>query len=451
MWHEREKTSTCPVASPVTLDERCSLHMYIFTSTYIQHMRQALARYQKHSHETLFQIMERVRATVGDQYGSLLHTGSFVPAGRTLRTACPDLGIQPNCAVIPWRDLSTQHALLYESTGVGVNFDSAPEGTVLRAMKAIANLPKADHTKRTPGLMGTLHYTHPDAKAFVDAKRNTTMFDTFNISLRVDKDFFTSPLFMRTAQAIHECGDPGLLFCERGREKATAPCGELWLEPYEVCNLGNIVLSHVVGRHGVDQIKLHALTKEALHFLDDVIDRFNFPNKTVEKATLDRRRVGLGVMGFADACDRARVRYGSPESILLAHTIGHIMRKASDECTLEMASSRGAAPLANGRRNITCLAFAPTGGTALIKQASYSIEPHFEHVFETSFDNQLRIVDAFQTHVDGAISKTVNVPSDASPEYIAHVLKFAYYSTCMKGITVYRDGSKTHQPISCDC
>ena len=408
-------------------------------------------RYQKYSGETLYEILERVRRTVGDRYGTLLHSGSFVPAGRTLYTACPGRGIIPNCAVIPWDDIQTQKDLLQYSTGVGVNFDDVAPNNILGAMETIASLPEPDHSRRTPGLMGTLHYEHPAAETFIHAKRNTALFDTFNISLRVDRNFFEGPLLMQTAKAIHECGDPGLLFCDRGNEKATAPCGELWLDPYEVCNLGNIVLSHVVDEQGVNEDKLFHLVRESVSFLDDVIDLFIFPNKRVERATFDRRRIGLGVMGFADACDNAGITYGSSESIELAHTIGHTMRTAADETTYELASTRGPAPLAGGKRNITCLAFAPTGGTALMKQASYSIEPHFERIFETPIEKQLKVVDAFQSHVDASISKTVNVPFDTSPEYIAHILKFAYFHTQMKGITVYRDGSKQQQPINCDC
>jgi ribonucleoside-diphosphate reductase alpha chain len=149
-------------------------------------------------------------------------------------------------------------------------------------------------------------------------------------------------------------------------------------------------------------------------------------------------RLGLGVMGFADLLRKAGVRYDSAEAVAWAEHIGAAMRAAADEYRQENPS---------GNPNRRLLTLAPTGGTSLITNASFSIEPFFHHAHSISPEQHVRVQSAWQRHVDNGVSKTVNLPFEATKEDVAYIYDLAHALDC-KGVTVYRDGCRSAQPIA---
>ena len=366
----------------------------------------------------------------------------------------------PNCTVIE-PDLAMARAMLKHTTGLGVNLDQASDPVAV--MRAIGALPEPDATGRKPGIMATLSWNHPRIGDFVACKRTQPLapeapLNNMNISVLVPRDqyanFRTSPLFDQVVEAAHACGDPGILVQAPGEtNKATSPCGELWLEPNEVCNLGNINVAHFwaprapraprapMAPNTTDawlSAEFAAVVKDALVFLDRVRAEFVFGTREMRHVSERQARLGLGVMGFADLLRKAGVRYDSAEAVAWADHIGAAMRAAADEYRQEN-------PSANPNRRL--LTLAPTGGTSLITNASFSIEPFFHHAHSISPEQHVRVQSAWQRHVDNGVSKTVNLPFEATKEDVSYIYDLAHALDC-KGVTVYRDGCRSAQPIA---
>ena len=323
-----------------------------------------------------------------------------------------------------------------------------------------------------------------------------------------------------------ETGDPGLIFIDAinranptpgvGPIEATNPCGEQPLLPYESCNLGSINLIKFVKNGKLDWEKLREVVRDSIHFLDNVIDANRYPLNRVAKITLSNRKIGLGVMGFAEMLIMLRVKYDSEEALLVARKLMKFIQETSHKASQKLAESRGSFPNFKksiwytqgykAMRNATTTTIAPTGTISIIAGCSSGIEPLFavsfvrdimegtkllevnkifeelaiesgffssdlifkiaetgsvqgsnevpsnvKNVFRTALDISpewhVRIQAEFQKYVDNAVSKTVNLPQNASLEDVRHSYLLAWQLKC-KGITVYRYGSKSQQVLT---
>jgi ribonucleoside-diphosphate reductase alpha chain len=336
-------------------------------------------------------------------------------------------------------------------------------------------------------------------------------------------------VFNAIAKAAWQTGDPGLLFLDTinrsnptpqlGSIEATNPCGEVPLLPYESCNLGSINLAHMIrggpGKAEVDWEKLRATVKKAVRFLDNVIDVNSYPIAESQRMAKGNRKIGLGVMGFAEMLIRLGISYDSDEAIKQAEKTMGIISEEALKASQELAADRGAFPNWKGGpyeargikvRNATRTAIAPTGTISIIAGTSHSIEPLFalayrrtnvldgqtlyeynpifrqyidreglhadtvldevwrkgslreievvpadiKQLFVTALEippeRHLQIQAAFQRSVDNSVSKTINIPHEATPLDVARIYLQAW-QLGLKGITVYRYGSKAAQVL----
>ena len=294
----------------------------------------------------------------------------------------------------------------------------------------------------------------------------------------------------------------------------TKNCGEVPLLPWEACNLGSINLSNFVKNGNIDYDRLAEIVKVAVHFLDNVIDMSKYPVKQIEKMVKGNRKIGLGVMGFADLLIQLGMKYGTEKSFKIADELMRFIEGEAHKASEELALKRGVFPNYKGSiydgksrlRNATLTSIAPTGTISIIAGCSSGIEaifavvfrreildgrvfydanPQFERmakeagfysaalmekiakqgtitniteipkeireIFVTALEvppeAHVKMQAAFQKHVDNAVSKTVNLPQNATVKDVAEIFKLAYKLNC-KGITVYRYGSKEHQVLS---
>lgn len=242
-----------------------------------------------------------------------------------------------------------------------------------------------------------------------------------------------------------------------GKIEATNPCGEVPLLPYESCNLGSINLVKMLKGREVDWNKLEDTAKTAVRFLNNVIDKNRYPIPEINKATRRTRKIGLGIMGFAEMLIEMGIRYDSEEALAVGEKVMSFIYSAARKAA---------------RRNATITTIAPTGSISLIADCSSGIEPLFAEEFvkevlggvrlkhrldtrqkgavvtalEIAPEWHVRMQAVFQKHVDNAVSKTVNLPEKATVEDVRKIFRLAYKLKC-KGITVYRYGSKTQQVL----
>lgn len=266
-------------------------------------------------------------------------------------------------------------------------------------------------------------------------------------------------------------------------------CGEQPLLPYEACNLGSINLGGMVEDGKVDWEKLRLTTRLAVRFLDDVIDVNRYPLPRIEDMVKMTRKIGLGVMGWADMLFQLRIPYDSEEALDLGRSIMEAINAAGRQESAALALSRGACPALpdSGLRNSTITTIAPTGSLSMIADCSSGIEPVFAleftkevlegkrfsyrnryyvealergespatvaRVFKTSHqiapEWHVKMQSAFQEYVDNAVSKTINMPNSATVEDVEKAYILAWKTHC-KGITVFRDGCRSGQVLYVD-
>lgn len=274
--------------------------------------------------------------------------------------------------------------------------------------------------------MGVLDVHHPDVETFITAKRGLDVLRNFNLSVAVDDAFMeaaadgrdvtvlnprtglptgsrsAADLLHLIAQCAWESGDPGLIFVDRinrdnptpalGRITATNPCGEVPLLPYEACVLGSINLSSLTAARSFDWDGLDRLTDLGVRFLDDCVDASVFPLPEIAAAARGSRKIGLGVMGFADALVDLGIPYDDEAAARFAGDVMSRMAARATEASRALAVARGAYPnfprsreAALGHaavRNATRIAIAPTGSLSLIAGCSSGIEPFFAVAYE---------------------------------------------------------------------
>jgi ribonucleoside-diphosphate reductase alpha chain len=387
--------------------------------------------------------------------------------------------------------------------------------------------------KRRGANMGILRVDHPDIIEFITAKTKEGFLTNFNISVAVDDKFMNAVKEDSDYELINprnrdvvkkvkardiwnliitmawRTGDPGIIFIDEinrhnptphvGEIESTNPCGELPLLPYESCNLGSINLAKIVKNGSIDWEKLEKTITIAVRFLDNVIDINKYPLPHIEEITKANRKIGLGVMGFADMLVQLGIPYDSEEAIKTAEEVMSFIQEKSHAASQKLAKDRGAFPnfpesiYKIPLRNSTVTSVAPTGTISIIGGCSSGIEPlfavsfvrnvlegtklievnpYFEAVAKergfyseelmmkiaktgtlagmTAFDIvpqwHVKMQATFQKYCDNAVSKTINFPNDVNITEVETAFMLAYELKC-KGITVYRYGSKSRQVL----
>ncbi|MCH7994420.1 MAG: vitamin B12-dependent ribonucleotide reductase [Planctomycetes bacterium] len=398
----------------------------------------------------------------------------------------------------------------------------------LLADREAVHLVRNPRTRKRYGLPKNLDIWGYDIRTLIEAEEDGTL---------PEGEYLTvGDIWDIVIKNAHRTGEPGIAFMDRinqanptpqlGRMEATNPCGEQPLLPYEACNLGSINLTEFVcegagGKPTVDWDALRTTIHESVRFLDDVIDANKYPLEQIDKICKGNRKIGLGIMGFADALFKLGVPYCSEEGVDWGRRFMRFVDEESHHYSETLARERGCFPNWKGStydteqhrqmRNATCTTVAPTGTISIITGCSGGIEPLFSLAFfrnvlrdekegdapmveispifqavarEQGFASEglmeriatdgtlagikdipeevrrvfvcahdiapiwhMRMQAAFQEHCDASISKTINFPENATVEDVEAIYKLAYEMRC-KGVTVYRDGCRKHQPMA---
>lgn len=527
----------------------------------------------------------------------------FMPNSPTLMNAGRELGQLSACFVLPVEDSlegifeSVKNQALIHKSGGGTGFSFSrlrPKNDVVRSTMGVSSGPvsfmevfnaateavKQGGTRRGAN-MGILRVDHPDILEFIECKSDNNRLNNFNISVAITDEFMNAlknnedynlyhpktkavwgrlnskQVFDLIIDGAWRNGEPGIVFIDKmnadnptpliGDIESTNPCGEVPLLAYEACNLGSInlglLLKETDNGLDVDWEKLKEITKLSIHFLDNVITVNNYPLPIIAEMVQNNRKIGLGVMGWADMLMSLGLSYNSKEGTDLAYKIMEFIDYHSKVESIELAKSRGAFENFKGSvydnqnfltkkytgksaglitdedwknldaqikefgiRNSTTTCIAPTGTISMIASASGGVEPLFglvffrnvmdgtemmeinpifkkyaqdkgfyseelmkqiaqegtiahvegvsdeiKQIFATAHDVtpewHVRMQAAFQLHTDNAVSKTVNFEETATREDIEKAYVLAFENN-LKGITVYRNNSRTFQPMN---
>lgn len=481
------------------------------------------------NHETLDEFFERV--SLGNpEYRGIMESLSFLPNSPTLfnigtgqgtLSACFKFDVEDNMESI--MEVARKSAFV-QKWGGGVGYylgNLRPYRTKISTTHGGAMGPvgvlKHYHSvsimitqagKRDGAQMGILPIDHADIRDFIHVKDNNPQaLSTFNISLSITDEWMKKvqdgepeavALFEEICESAWKTGDPGVFFSDAaerrnptpwlGKLTGTNPCGEVPLLDNEPCNLGSINLSKFVKAGNVDFEGLEATAALATRYLDEVLDANVFPDPAIDKIARTTRKLGLGVMGWADMLALLGIDYESEGAIGLGEEVMGTIQRAASKASFEMGHEKGVAPAFamdesdshpnSQQRNVTVTCIAPTGSISLLAGASSGIEPHFALTWVrtmgdgTKLEEQIPVIREittlgldvpkttndigidwhvrhqaiFQRFTDLAVSKTINLPNHATPADIAKAYMQMWEMGCTGG-TVFRDGSRADQVL----
>ncbi len=516
-----------------------------------------------------------------EHFYDLLTSLKFLPNSPTLVNAGTGRGCLSACFVVSPEDTMdsimnvAKDAAMIEKWGGGIGFGfsnlrpkddkiSTTHGFACGPI-AVMKLYSAVGATLTQGAfrlgahMGQLIDSHPDVREFIHCKDGDDAIQNFNISVQITDEFMravkddrewnlinprtkevvdTVPareLWDEICESAWKTGDPGVVFIDKvwetapnpqmGKIQTSNPCGEEFLENYGNCCLGSINLDKHIAENDFDWDALEETIRRSVRFLDDVIEVNEFPLQTLRDVNLATRRIGLGVMGWADALVRLNVPYDSEDALTAADKVGGFINRMAWDESARLAEERGAYPEYENSalkekglppvRNSSVITIAPTGTISRIASCSSGIEPHFaiawwsnvlwenhegassrlldapvsiqeilqkrledkeavrrvltevadnpddaeqtlkEHGLDPALcrtamaikpEAHVRMQAVWQKHVTNSVSKTINLPNDATVKDIGDAFWLAWETDC-KAVTVYRDGSKSMQVL----